>query len=155
MSWPMVRVSVSAWFFGGLLAFAPPANVNASEPASARSETPVPSIDLFEGIRAGALSVSAEGSGNGRMVLSVKNRGVKGAPGGFAPGVAGARRLGSVGWGGVGGGGGGRFGRGGVGGGRPGGLGGGRPRGRGPGGGGPRSRGPPGGGRGPRHPARL
>src|SRR5262249_16854024 len=48
--------------------------VGASEPPATPSGTPVPSMTLFEGIRAGALSVAAEGSGDGRMILSVKNK---------------------------------------------------------------------------------
>jgi hypothetical protein len=136
MSWSTFRQSVSAWLFGGLFAFAPSAVVNASEPTSASSSTPVPSITLFEGIRAGALSVAAEGSGDGRMVLSVKNRKatplrVVLPPGLIASGASG--QFGGGGFGGAGGGGfggggglgGGGLGGGGLGGGGGGGLGGG------------------------------
>ena len=117
MSWPTVRLSVSAWFFGGLFAFAPAANVDASEPPSAPSEAPVPSIDLFEGIRSGALSVSAEGSGDGRMVLSVKNRRSKALRVVLPPGLLASGASGQFGGGGFGGAGGGGFGGGGGGGG--------------------------------------
>ena len=140
MSWPLVRLAVAAWFFGGLFAFAGLANVNASEPPAAPAESPVPSIDLFEGIRARALSVSASGSGDGRMVLSVKNRrsmplrvvlppgllavGASGQFGGGGFGGAGGGGFGGAG-GGFGGAGGGGFGGGGLGGGGLGGGGGG------------------------------
>ncbi len=119
MSWPTVRLSVTAGFFGGLLAFTPSAHVGASEPQAAPPPAPAPSIDLFEGIRSGALSVSAEGSGNGRMVLSVKNRRstalrVVLPPGLLATGASGqfgGGGFGGAGGGGLGGGGGGGLGR--------------------------------------------
>jgi hypothetical protein len=123
MSWPTVRLSVSAWLCGGLFAFTPSAHVNASEPTSASSATPVRSITLFEGIRAGALSVAAEGSGDGRMVLSVKNRKSTPLRVVLPPGLIASGASGQFGGGGFGGAGGGGFGGGGFGGG--GGLGGG------------------------------
>ncbi len=110
MIWSAVRLSVSALFFGGVFAIATAANVDASEPASASSEAPVPSIDLFEGIRSGALSVSAEGSGNGRMVLSVKNRRSTALRVVLPPGLLVAGASGQFGGGGFGGAGGGGFG---------------------------------------------
>src|SRR5262249_37940682 len=119
MRFPTFRLTASAWLFGGLLAMPPAASVGASEPAPTPPATPVPSITLFEGIRAGALSVAAEGSGDGRMILSVKNRKstplrvvlppgliASGASGQFAGGGFGGAGGGGLGGGGFGGGGG-------------------------------------------------
>ncbi len=125
MSWPTVRLSVSAWLFGGLFAFTPSANVGASEPQAAPPQAPAPSIDLFEGIRSGALSVSAQGSGDGRMVLSVKNKSSKALRVILPPGLIASGASGQFGGGGFGGAGGGGLGGGGLGGGGGGGIGGG------------------------------
>jgi hypothetical protein len=130
MRWPALRLTASAWLFGGLFALTT-APVGASEPATTASATPVPSITLFEGIRARALSVAAEGSGDGRMILSVKNRKSTPLRVVLPPGLIASGASGQFGGGGFGGAGGGGFGGagglggGGFGGGGQGGVGGG------------------------------
>src|SRR5262249_50353988 len=60
-----------------------------------------------EGIRAGALSVAAEGSGDGRMILSVKNKSPRAVRVVLPPGLVASGASGRFGGGGFGGGGGG------------------------------------------------
>jgi hypothetical protein len=89
----------------------------ASEPSPEAVDHPVPSVGLFDGLRQGALAVSAEGSGDGRMVLSVTNRSPRPLRVVLPPGLIASGATGQFGGGGFGGAGGGGFGGGGLGGG--------------------------------------
>jgi hypothetical protein len=128
-----VRWSFSAWLAGGLFALVLAVPAPALEPSPRAAEPPVSPLDLFDGLRSGALAATAEGSGDGRMILSVTNRSRRPLrillpPGLIASGASGQFGGGGFGGGGLGGGlgggggiGGGQFGGGGLGGGQLGG----------------------------------
>ena len=88
---PALKCLAPALLAGGLLsvsttrvlagppapAAATPINASASASASASAadkEKDIPSYDLLDAARKGLVSVTAEGSGDGRMTLSVTNR---------------------------------------------------------------------------------
>jgi hypothetical protein len=101
--------------------------------SKSKNEAPkeLPSLNLLEGLRSGQLEVQAEGTGDGRMAISVTNRTRKALkvvlpPGLVASGASGQfGGMGGFGGGGMGGMGGGMGGMGGMGGGMMGGMGGG------------------------------
>src|SRR5262249_16904815 len=109
--------SVAAWFGGGLCALALTGPVNASEPTKGAGDGAAPAVGLFDGLRRGTVAVSAEGTGDGRMVLSVTNRSARPLRVVLPPGLIASGSTGQFGGGGFGGAGGGGFGGGGFGGG--------------------------------------
>ncbi|MDR3636936.1 MAG: hypothetical protein P4L84_24230, partial [Isosphaeraceae bacterium] len=69
----------------------------------------VSAVSLFEGLRAGTLKVAAEGSSNGKMVLSVENVSPRSLRVVLPPGLVASGATGQFGGGGFGGAGGGGF----------------------------------------------
>ena len=98
---------------GGLMAFSAtvaraddPAPASGAKSTDKQKEKDVPSYDLFEAVEKGLVAVSAEGIGDGRMTVSVKNRTKKELrvvlpPGLIASGASG--QFGGMGGGGMGG----------------------------------------------------
>ncbi|WP_422931808.1 hypothetical protein [Singulisphaera sp. PoT] len=102
----------------------PPSPAKGVEPAREAVANPPAAVDLFDGVRRGAITVSAEGSGDGQMTLSVTNRSSRSLRVVLPPGLIASGASGQFGGGGFGGAGGGGVGGGGGGGGFGGGGGG-------------------------------
>jgi hypothetical protein len=117
MRWSLARSSAAFWIGGALCAAVLTGPAGASEPAPKARDTSIPTVDLFDGLRQGTVSVSAEGTGDGRMALSVTNNSNRPLRVVLPPGLLASGATGQFGGGGFGGGGGGGFGGGGLGGG--------------------------------------
>src|SRR5262249_21276617 len=121
---PPMQIAISSRtrivaLMGGLCLLVPAVRGLADEPAvkskdaKAKATADIPEISLFEAVRQGQVSATAEGSGDGRMTLSLTNRTnrqLKGVlpPGRIAAGVTGRMGgMGGMGGGMMGGGGGG------------------------------------------------
>jgi len=74
MRWSLIRSSAALWMGGALSAAVLGGVAVGSEPPKQGSEKSLVTVGLFDGIRQGTLTASAEGTGDGRMMLSLTNR---------------------------------------------------------------------------------
>src|SRR5262245_10556367 len=108
MRWSAVRL-LSARLASGLCALMLAGCSVGVEPPPGPGDKSVPAVGLFDGLRQGDLAARAEGSGDGRMVLSVTNRSSRSLRVVLPPGLIASGTTGQFGGGGFGGLGGGGF----------------------------------------------
>src|SRR5689334_18568502 len=104
----LTRLVLATCLGGTLAAVLPAGGALGSESTPEPRDQSAPSVGLFDGLRQGTLSVSAEGSGDGTMTVSVRNRSTRSLrvvlPAGLlASGVSGQFGGGGFGGGGFGG----------------------------------------------------